>query len=135
MRLIYSLFLSSLLVACATTAIPTEDAKRTTKVLDTTMTTARVGAGKLIIKRDAGFLGSGCAIRAFANGKPFADLRTEEVVTVYLDPGEYVLRAASTGICGGGDAESALSIQAGATRTYRIGIDQGGSIRLGPTAQ
>ena len=125
----------ALLASCATTAIPTDQARPTSDVLDTTMTTPRDKAAKLIVKRDEGFVGGACAIRTFVNGKPLANLRQGEVVVAYLEPGEYILRAASTGICGGGDAESPLVLKLGEVRTYRISIDQGASIRLGPTSQ
>jgi hypothetical protein len=120
---------------CATTALPTDQSVPTTEVLDRTMTSLREPAGRLIIKRDPGFVGGACAVRASVNGKPLANLRPGEVVTAYLDAGEYILGAASTGICGGGDAEAPLVLKLGETRTYRISIDQGMSIRIGPTAQ
>jgi hypothetical protein len=121
--------------SCATTAVPTDQATPASEVLDPSVMAARENAGKLIIKRDAGFVGSACAIQASVNGRPLANLRQGEAITLYLDAGEYILRASSKGICGGGDAESPLLLRAGEVRTYRISIDQGSSICLGPTAQ
>ena len=135
MKRLFTLLSTTMLTACATTAIPTEHARPASDVLNDAMTTPRSNTGILIIKRDEGFMGSACAIAAFVDKKPLANLRTGEVVTAYLAPGEYVLRAASTGICGGGDSESPLLIRSGEVRTYRISIDQGSSIRLGPTTQ
>lgn len=54
--------------------------------------------------------------------------------TAYLDAGEYNVGAFS-GICGVGDAEAQLVLREGEVRTYRISIDQGASVRVGPTAQ
>lgn len=126
---------ASILVGCATTAIPTKEARPTTDILNLDMTTQLPSTATLIIKRDVGSVGSACAIRTFVDGKPLANIRTGQMVTAYLKPGEYVLRASSTGICGGGDAESSVVMRIGDIRVYRISIDQGASIRLGPTSQ
>lgn len=135
MRIFLALTAAALLAACATTAIPTEQAMPTSDVLNLRLTAHREGTGKVVIKRDAGAVGSACVIRTLVNGMPLANLRQGQVITAFLDPGEYILGAESTGICGGGDAESPLRISVGETKIYRISIDQGASIRLGPTAQ
>ena len=98
------------------------------------MTTARNGTGQVFIKRDTGGMGSLCAIRASVNGTPVADLRISEFVVAYLEPGDYMLGASSTSVCGGGDAESSVTVRAGLVRKFRISIDPGTSIRIGPTA-
>lgn len=135
MRALISAVFFGALSACATTAIPTSQATPTSDVLDVPRTLQRDGTGKVSVKRDVGSVGSACAIRVLVDGKPLANLRQGQVVTAYLDPGDYILGASSTGICGGGDAESALSLRVGEKKTYRISIDQGASIRIGPTAQ
>ena len=135
MRLFATAALAVLLSACATTAVPTTEAKPTRDVLDAALTIQRDGTGKVLIKRDLGAVGSACAIRVSVNGKPLANLRAGQIVSAHLEPGEYILGASSTGICGGGDAESPLQLSVGEVRTYRVSIDQGASIRLGPTAQ
>ena len=124
-----------LLTACATTPLPTDQSEQTRDVLDVTTTQPRENTGRVFIKRDPGFVGSACAIQVTVNARPLANLRQGQVVTAYLPAGEYILGANSTGLCGGGDAESSLMLKIGETRTYRISIDQGMSIRLGPTAQ
>lgn len=135
MRTLITAALVVILSACATTAVPTSEAISTRDVLDAELTTQRDGTGRVLIKRDVGSVGSACAIRVSVNGKPLANLRTGQIVTAYIEPGEYILRASSTGICGGGDSEALLRLGIGETRTYRISIDQGASIRIGPTAQ
>ena len=135
MRMVVLAVFVVMLSACATTAVSTSEAIPTRDVLDATLTTQRDGTGKVLIKRDLGTVGSACAIRVSVNGKPLANLRTGQIVIAYVEPGEYILGASSTGICGGGDAESPLRLGIGETKTYRVSIDQGASIRLGPTAQ
>ncbi len=128
-------FTALLLSACATAPHPTDQSEPTRDVLDQAATQPKENTGRVFIKRDSGFVGAACAIMVSVNAKPLASLRQGQVVAAYLPPGEYILGANSTGICGGGDAESPLTLKVGETRTYRISIDQGGSIRLGPTAQ
>ena len=134
MRPIVIPLICAFLASCATTPVPTSEAKPASAILNSSMTIPRPMVGQVIIKRDMGVIGSVCAIRASVNGKPLADLRIGEIVVAYLEPGDYVLGASSTGICGGGDAEAGVSVRIGEVRTYRISIDPGASIRIGPTA-
>lgn len=135
MKNLFCLLGFAVLAGCATTAIPTDQSIQATDIADKTMTAPREGAAaRLIIKRDPGFVGSACAIRVSVSRKPLANLRPGEIVTAYLDVGEYIVGATSTGICGGGDAEAPLLLRAGEVRTFRVSIDQGMSIRIGPTA-
>jgi len=122
------------LTACATSPVPTDQAKPTQTILDESVTTPKTGAGTLIIKRDAGMVGSACSIRVFVDGLPFAELAAGERVTAYLPPAEYIVGARSTGVCGGGDSEAAVTLKAKQTRVYRVSIDQGMAINIGPTA-
>lgn len=98
------------------------------------MTTATPVTGQVNIKRDVGHLGSFCAVRVTVDGKPLAELRTGEYIVAHLPAGEYVIGAQSTGICGGGDAEFPVVVKSSERRAYRVSIDQGGSVRIGPTA-
>jgi hypothetical protein len=134
MRPMLLVAMSTALAACATSPIPTDQSKPASDVLNASMTMPRANTARVIIKRDPGFGGGACPIKASVGGKPLANLWPGELVIAYLDPGEHMLGAASTGICGGGDAEAAVVLKANDVRTYRISIDQGMSIRLGPTA-
>lgn len=88
------------------------------------------GAGKLIIVRDAGFLGGGCSDTVYVDGSPIARLFTRQNVVAYLTPGEHIAGAKG---CGGENAEIAIMIAAGATKVYRTGFSQGG-ITIQPSA-
>jgi hypothetical protein len=49
------------------------------------------------IVRDKGFIAGGCAITAFIDGKPVAELNTSEKVTAYVNPGEIIVGAGFIG--------------------------------------
>lgn len=122
------------IAGCASTPIPTDQAEPTKDIVDRTVTTPRDGASQVVIKRDSGATGIACSIRISLNGRPVANLRAGQVVTVYLSPAEYIFGAASTGLCGGGDAEVQVQLGRNEMRTLRVSIDQNASIRIGPTA-
>lgn len=129
-------FVAALAVAgCASTAIPTDQARPTEEILDQVVTKPNAGTSRVQIKRDVGVVGSACGILVLLNGKPLAKLHTGQIVTAYLPPGEYIFGAASTGICGGGDSEVQVRLANDETRTLRVSVDQGTAIRIGPTAQ
>lgn len=88
----------------------------------------------IVFKRDTGFMGAGCTHRVFLNGEPVADLRVAQAVSVYVKPAIYIVGVRSTGICGGGDSELEIDLKDGRPRTYRISSDQGGSLRIQPSA-
>lgn len=123
-----------MLTACATSPQSTAQARPTKNILDSAAITPKDGAARLIVKRDPGFVGSACAIRVLIDGRPLAELAPGEVVTAFLTPSEYIVGAISTGVCGGGDAEASAVLRAGQLKTFRISIDEGMSIRIGPTA-
>jgi hypothetical protein len=70
----------------------------------------------------------------FLNGKPVADIASEEVVTLYLMSGEYVISATPNGICGGGTAEAVVHVRPPASYAYRLTFGGGGAFSVQPTA-
>jgi hypothetical protein len=87
------------------------------------MTSEAAGRGVLVVRRDKGFEGSGCDHRILVDGKPVADLRPGEIVTIYPPPGEHVVALANQGaICRTmlGPAV-AFQSEAGERRTFRTG--------------
>ncbi|HEY0342105.1 MAG TPA: hypothetical protein VGC34_14965, partial [Steroidobacteraceae bacterium] len=89
------LLLTCLLSGCATSPVST-DAARTvpdSRVLTPRWRTSAPSSGTLLVKRDSGFLGGGCAIRLSIDGVPAADLRTSEKIEFDLPPGEHLLAA------------------------------------------
>ena len=88
----------------------------------------------LTIKRDSGFTVSACSVAVFMDGEAMADLRTSEKVTLYVRPGKHLFGARATGMCGGGAADASLISEAGKPDTLRVSVEQGGDIRIAPSA-
>jgi len=89
--------------------------------------------GRILIKREGGLMGIACTQRIYLNGTPAADLRVGQGVTLYVPQGEYIIGTMATGICDG-NAEASLTIQAGQSKSFRVGADQSGSLKIQPTA-
>lgn len=92
------------------------------------------GTLPITFKRDSGFMGRACSQRLYLNGSAVADLRAGQLVVIHLKPGAHIVGARPNGICGGGDAEAEIVVREGQARSFRIGADQSGSLRIQPTA-
>lgn len=121
------------LAGCATTPIPSSEAEPASAILNPALTRSAPGKVAQTFKRDPGFMAGACAFRLYVNGAPFAELRAGQIVTAYLDPGEYIIGATS-GFCGSGNAEMQIVVKPGAPKTYRVSVDAGSAVRIGPTA-
>jgi len=104
------------------------------RILNTNYLQPAPGTGKVIVKRDKGFMGSLCSTRIFVDGRPVADIRPSEKIVLYLPEGEHILSAWPNGICGGGMAEVKAVIKAGTQLSYRIGYGSNGDFSIFPTA-
>jgi len=95
------------LAGCATKPVTNEQAKDVPakQIIDSTLLVKNADSGKVIIKRDSGFMGSACLTRVYVDGKDVADLDTAEKVTVYPKSGDHIFSAWPKGICGGGMSE------------------------------
>lgn len=87
------------------------------------------------IVRDKGFIGGGCAITTFIDGKPVAELNTSEKVTAYVNPGEVIVGAGFMGkvICSGAPKkEREFIVRENTPRFLRVFIDQSGNVDILP---
>ncbi|BET62260.1 hypothetical protein [Yersinia pseudotuberculosis] len=136
MRKIALLALSAALAGCATSPVATKDAKMIPghQILNASITQSKENTGKVIIKRDSGFVGSVCLTRIFVDGNEVADLNTSEMVIVYPAYGEHIFSAWPKGICGGGMSEQSGNVTEGRALMYRIGYGTNGDFGLHPTA-
>ncbi|WP_145507270.1 hypothetical protein [Yersinia alsatica] len=136
MRRITLLVLSMVLAGCATSPVATKDAKMVPdkQILDSSITQSKDNTGKVIIKRDSGFIGSACSTRVFVDGKEVADLDTSEMIIVYPTYGEHIFSAWPKGICGGGMTEQSGNVTKDRVLMYRIGYGTNGDFGLHPTA-
>lgn len=124
------------LAACATRPISSDDAVETARLFPS-YEQYRVVAEHtsiVVVKRDRGLFGSGCATHIFVNGAHVADLRPKEKVTLHVPFGYQVLSANSAGICGGGTVETAVVVEPNQPRAFRVGVSDAGDLHISPTA-
>lgn len=126
----------STLVGCATQPVSTLAAIPVPplRVLNSVLVQKAPDTGEVIIKRDAGFTGSACAKRVFADAKPVADLRAGEKVMIYLPEGEHIISAMSNSPCGGGLMEVKVNVKPDGSYVYRIGTQSNMGDGIYPTA-
>ena len=113
---------AALFLGCATSPVRTDLAKPAvpSNVQKPTLLQNVDGSVMVVIKRDSGFTGGACAKQVYLQGEPIAKLWPGEKVTIYLQPGTYVLSAGPDGICGGKLAEVEMRLVPGDPPTYRI---------------
>ena len=128
-----ALVLSLLLAACASTPVPTHEAQAVA-VLAPTLATPRQGTGQLVVRTDKFsyiLIDRTAPIFVWVGDVKVAEFsgREPEKVTVYLDPGDYPLRARfSPSMLG--DAEAWSTLRAGEVQVFRFSFVPGESPRL-----
>lgn len=132
----FAVFLTLSLVACATqpVSIHRASAVPSSRILAPQWLSQTQYTGSLVIKRDAGFMGSACTIRVFVDAVPVADLAPSEKVELFVPLGEHIVGATSNGICGGGTSEEAVVVRPESQKILRIASGQSGDIYLQPSA-
>lgn len=90
-------------------------------------------ASKLVVTRDAGYLGGGCFYALSINNVLSARLDTSETASFYVEPGEILLRTgrdpSGNGLCGIGKddwTQRETVLRAGETKMFRMTIDMNG---------
>lgn len=126
------------LAGCYTTPISTHEAslvpsERVTdagrKLMQTTPAT-----GQVIVKRDSGFTGAGCATRIYVDGVAVADINPAEKFVIHLSEGDHMISAEPTGICGGVMTEVRAPVRKGVSSAFRYGASGNGTPMIAPTA-
>ncbi|WP_155416832.1 hypothetical protein [Chromobacterium violaceum] len=128
MSIAFSLGLS----ACATQPVSFATARpvEPSKVMD-----IGEGSAQILVKRDAGMVGSACDTRIYVNGKLRALLGAGEVVRLRSNPGSVVIGAEPNGtFCGGNLKEVAGVAEAEREARFRVLIDQSASMSVVQTA-
>jgi hypothetical protein len=98
------------LIGCVAPAEPGGKGSPARLILDPLLTRRNPTAGVLSVRRDPASAGDECRHRIFLDGNPVADLRPNEVITIYASPGAHRLRAEETGqSCHGGNEIEAIS--------------------------
>jgi hypothetical protein len=76
---------------------------------------------QIVVTRDSGFVGSGCKIRFYIDGKSAADFYSGEVARFGVSAGKHLLAAEPIEICGGsGIGESEITLKAGESARRRV---------------
>ncbi|CAM3570059.1 hypothetical protein [Bordetella flabilis] len=91
----------------------------------------------VVVTRDKGYIGSGCAMGFFVDGKLATSLAPAERATLYIPPGPVVFGTAyvGRGLCDGtgGRRERDAVLVPDTKKAYRIFSDQDGNIDVLPT--
>src|SRR5262245_15059220 len=133
----FAVFLMLSLTACATQPVSFYQASAvpSSRMLAPQLLSHAQCTGSLRIKRDPGFMGSGCIIRVFVNAVPVADVASSEKVEIFVPLGEHIVSAAPIGtLCGGGTSEAAVVIRPESQKILRIASGQSGDIHVQPSA-
>ncbi|HFV5779996.1 hypothetical protein [Klebsiella michiganensis] len=125
-----------LLDGCATTAVSNDDAINVPaeRIILRSSQTKNPGEATLVVKRDAGFTGSGCNIVIYLDGRAIAELDTREKVTFYAQPGDHILSAKQTSICVAGLKEVGITLKENESKTYRIGFGGNADMSINASA-
>lgn len=123
------------LAGCTSSAIPTQDMRAPAKVVDSALLAANPARGALVVKRDGGGpLGQrGCTHYIAIDGRPALELGHEQGATVYLAPGEHIVRLTFQPynvLCNTGESQVAVNIVIGEQKTIRSVVNAGGIVNL-----
>lgn len=124
------------LAGCATKPVSNEAAQPVPEkqILNRDLLTEKENTGKVIIKRDSGFMGSACFSRVYLDGKEIADLDPAQKIELYPPVGRHIFSAWPKGACGGGMSEQEGMVESGKVIMYRIGYGTNGDYGIYPTA-
>lgn len=131
-----SCLLALSMAGCASTPIPTKDARPTRIILDRIITTYSPESATVTVKRDAGSgAGSACLMIIGINGKDIAELAPAEMVNLYPKSGSHILEAriSGRGLCGDISESIDVEVKPGQRRIYRVYVDPSTIVRIRPT--
>src|SRR4051812_21503724 len=114
------------LTSCSTTPIPSSHSVNVPAQRQMLFREPTTESATVVIVRDPGFYGSGCATRVLVNDRPAALVEAGEKVTFYIPAGSVILGAEPTGVCGGGRIEIEAKLDAGQKLFYRIAKSMSG---------
>jgi hypothetical protein len=135
MKLVMGMSVVTLLVGCASSAIPISQADPVPRDELYAFQAKPAGeSGKITVVRDSGMVGSGCDIVVYVDGRKAAKVGTGQRASFYLPPGNPSIGAglAGSGLCGGAAIRTiSANVQSGKESLYRISGDMSGFF-LGP---
>lgn len=120
------------IAGCATSPVGADDAKVGT-LISNPWQNPSPNAGEFVVTRDKGLMGGACSQEVYVDSHAIATLRTGQKVIVYLPPGKHMAGVRPTGLCGGGSAGVALTVEAGKRQVYRVASGQSGDVKIEPS--
>lgn len=120
------ILLGCALSGCAVATTPISTAATTpvpqSQIINSAYQTSEPGDAHIIVKRDAGFLGSGCDSLVRVQGTVLAALKPGQRIDIYVKPGDYIL-GASEGCGQKAVVEVEAQVAAGELKTFRLESD------------
>lgn len=138
MKLFVGAVAVTLLAGCATSPVPSSQAKQAPASQLSAYQSKPSGAyGTLQVIRDSGHTGSLCSMAVFIDGKQVAKLDAGQKASFYLPPESVLVGAAYTGsgVCsmGADRVEREAIMKDGAVKKYRVFTGGDGQIDILPT--
>lgn len=125
-----------ILVGCATTPLPTDEALQvpSTRVLQPSALNPTPGFGSITIKRDVGAMNWICNTTISVDLTPIAIVDRGEKLSIYLAPGTHILAVSSNFGCGGDVVEEKIDVHTDMHLTLRIGFGSNKGLFFKPSA-
>ncbi|MCG6540168.1 hypothetical protein MCB86_08775 [Pseudomonas sp. KSR10] len=129
----FTIALTVLLSACATSATPESEAKPipSTRVYEPQFVTPAEGLSEVVFLRDTGMTGAACDLLVYVDNTRAFTARPGEGITVYLKPGEHFVRMElGEGLCPKASMSKDIELSWGESRVYRLGFEAYSGARL-----
>ncbi|AIK01458.1 hypothetical protein C0134_02950 [Moraxella catarrhalis] len=130
MKSIIALTLLFVLTACSTK--PIVNYTETVSLVDNNVTSDR---STIVVRRDMGFMGSGCPVEIYLNGVKYARLQSSQSINIHTTAGTHILSAKFTGrgFCQDRLNETEVTIQKNESKYYRLAMNANGDFHIFPT--
>lgn len=144
MKVLIVLILTGILLGCSTSPVSREEAENISddRIYASFYKYSLPGANKakVIVVRDAGFLGGGISVGFYVNGELISHLDRGEYLELYLDEGETILGVLPEVIISSNPdtsdlVEQVLKVKSGNNYPFRISINSGNGLILQRTSQ
>lgn len=140
LKTIFSAAIALFLSACATSPVPSGEAKRVpADRLYAFQVPPAEPHGKVIVTRDSGFSGSACTVGFYVNGTLAGKFETSETASFDMPAGEYIFGVGmpdGKGLCAFHDGDSReldAKVVAQTAKYYRLVLRPGDTVSLEPT--
>lgn len=128
---------ATLTAACATTPVPSSDAKPVPaeRIHAPDYLKAEPGRAFLVVTRDKGFRAGACTVGLYVDGTLVADLRPSEQIRLFVEEGEHVVGADSrTPLCFTQADQIAVTVTRAKPALLRVSAGGGWGLVIEPSA-